>query len=262
MRSFHSYSRNFYRQRQEGSLTSAQNIVPLVLEYLQPKSVIDVGCGLGTWLAVFQSYGIVDILGLDGNHIDTKMLEIPKKYFSCADFRKPLPLGRTFDLVLSLEVAEHLPEEKADLFINSLTNLGRIILFSAAIPYQGGTNHLNLQWPDYWAQLFLKRRYLAVDCFRKRIWNNKDIEYWYAQDLLLFVQADTLDEHPKLKKEYEYASWCPLSIVHPEQYLSVARASAEEMSLGDIVPALPRLIYKSLKNRLAKSSSKAGTEKA
>jgi 2-polyprenyl-3-methyl-5-hydroxy-6-metoxy-1,4-benzoquinol methylase len=63
---------------------------------------------------------------------------------------QPLDLEKEFDLVVSLEVAEHLPASAADQFVNTLVKHGKKILFSAAIPGQGGQDHLNEQWPDYW----------------------------------------------------------------------------------------------------------------
>lgn len=89
-------------------------VVPLVLQLIQPRSVVDVGCGLGAWLRVFQEAGISDIQGVDGPHVDTATLEIPAARFTAIDLRVAFGMARTFDLVLSLEVAEHLPEVCAD----------------------------------------------------------------------------------------------------------------------------------------------------
>jgi len=75
------YSKDFYESLPEIAQLSAKEIVPLVLELIQPKSVIDVGCGLGTWLSVFKQHGIEDFLGVDGYYIDKKMLQIPEENF-------------------------------------------------------------------------------------------------------------------------------------------------------------------------------------
>ncbi len=148
------YTQKFYKDQSVGSRRSAEAIVPLVLTLIKPQSVIDVGCGLGIWLSVFKEFGVKDVFGIDGDHVDRSMLQIPNERFTAFDLKKPIPINRQFDLVISLEVAEHLPEDCAKTFIHSLTGLGPVILFSAAIPFQGGTNHLNEQWPDYWANHF------------------------------------------------------------------------------------------------------------
>jgi hypothetical protein len=106
-----------------------------------------------------------------------------------------LPLEREFDLVLSLEVAEHLPEESAAGFSQSLARLGPIVLFSAAAPQQGGTGHLNEQWPSYWVRHFAQNGFTVVDCLRDRIWRDERIEWRYRQNLLLFVRNDLFSQY-------------------------------------------------------------------
>jgi len=108
------YTKEFYRIQQPGSLQAARTIVPLVAQLIKPKSVVDVGCGTGTFLSVFRENGIEDILGIDGNYVDRNMLLIPKEYFLPQDITKSFKLGRRFDLVVSLEVAEHLPAHRAE----------------------------------------------------------------------------------------------------------------------------------------------------
>ena len=105
------------------------------------------------------------------------------------DLAQPLQIDRRFDLALSLEVAEHLPPECGSEFVQTLTDLSSVILFSAAIPFQGGTDHLNEQWPEYWADRFDARGYVPIDCIRRRIWRNEDVEWWYAQNLMFFVRG-------------------------------------------------------------------------
>lgn len=216
------YTESFYRKHSEGSRQSAKAIVPLVLELTKARSVIDLGCGVGGWLAVFKEFGIEDFLGVDGDYVDSTMLEIPPERFVPFDLTKPFRINKYFDLVVSLEVAEHLPRESAETFVDSLTSLGPLVLFSAAIPFQGGTDHVNEQWPDYWARLFHERGYAVIDCIRKKVWQNEDVEYWYAQNTLLFVRLDYLGNHPLLRSEFERTSPSQLSMVHPKQYLEAA----------------------------------------
>ncbi|XEC93657.1 class I SAM-dependent methyltransferase [Paenibacillus tarimensis] len=219
------YVKEYYEWQHDGTLSSAKEIVPFVLEYIQPQSVIDVGCGLGAWLSVFQEYGVQQIFGVDGAHIDPSMLKIPQNRFSAVDLEKPFHSNAKFDLVVSLEVAEHLPVASARTFIDSLVKLGPAVLFSAAIPFQGGLNHINEQWPEFWARYFLKHGYEAVDCIRKRIWDNKNVEWWYAQNMLIFAKRDDILNNPVLKKEYENTHVSQLSLVHPRQYLGYIQSN-------------------------------------
>jgi SAM-dependent methyltransferase len=186
---------------------------------IRPRHVIDVGCGFGTWLSVFREHDIDDVFGVDGDYVDKSKLEIPEDRYLSFDLRKPLRMNRQFDMVLSLEVAEHLPEECAETFVDSLTRLGPAILFSAAVPFQGGTHHVNEQWPEYWVRYFQEKGYVAIDCLRRKIWQNDDVAWWYAQNILVFATRKHLEEQPLLKKEYEFTGTSQLSIVHPKRYL-------------------------------------------
>jgi SAM-dependent methyltransferase len=213
------YTNTFFEGLREGAQQSARVIVPLVLQLLHPRRVVDVGCGWGNWLAVFREHGIDEIWGIDGEYVDRTKLQIPPERFLARDLTGPFELGRRFDLVVSLEVAEHLPAECAADFVRSLTCLGPLVLFSAAIPHQGGANHVNEQWPDYWAALFEERGYVPVDCLRRKVWDNDRVDWWYAQNMLLFAAREALEAYPLLQREYERAGSTPLSLVHPRKYL-------------------------------------------
>jgi SAM-dependent methyltransferase len=215
------YTGEFYKLHRDISRQSAKQIVPMVLELVRPKSVIDVGCGVGAWLSVFKEYGVDDIYGIDGDYVDRNMLEIPEQRFFPSDLSKAIRLNRQFDLVVSLEVAEHLPNNCAETFVDSLTKLGPVILFSAAIPHQGGTGHVNEQWPEYWAEHFQAKEYAVIDCIRKKIWTNNEVDYYYAQNILLFTKMDYLEKSPLLKSEHQSTNPASLSIVHPTKYLEV-----------------------------------------
>jgi peptidoglycan/xylan/chitin deacetylase (PgdA/CDA1 family)/SAM-dependent methyltransferase len=210
------YTPAYYSTIEEGSRRSAREIVPLVLELTHPRNVVDVGCGPGTWLSVFEEFGIEEYLGIDGDHIDPNLLQIPRDRFVPFDLKNPLQLDRQFDLVVSLEVAEHLPVTHAETFIDSVTSLGPVVLFSAAIPLQWGENHLNGRWPCYWVQHFSKKGYIVVDCLRKTIWNRQNVEPWYAQNMLIFVRQDRIARYPLLKSELERTDVSQLAMVHPD----------------------------------------------
>ena len=244
-----SYTRDFYQLIGEGTRTSAREIIPLLLDLLQPilpKSVVDVGCGTGSWLAAFHKLGIADCLGIDGDYVDRTILQIPLNQFQSADLKQPLQINRKFDLAISLEVAEHLPATCAENFVNSLTQLAPVILFSAAIPFQGGVEHVNEQWPQYWVYYFQKNGYAVIDCLRKKIWNNDKVEPWYAQNILIFVKQEYLSGYPRLVNEYQNTDMNQLAIVHPKIYfysLQAARNSAHNLQSESVkqVSASPQL---------------------
>ena len=217
------YTEDYYAARRLGdirpSASSARVIVPLVLELVQPKSVIDVGCGTGEWLLVFEEHGVEDVWGVDGGWVSKEMLEIVEERFVPLDLEQPFHMDRTFDLVVSLEVAEHLPEECANTFVDSLTRLGPVVLFSAAIPHQGGRNHINEQWPEYWAERFHDKDYVVIDCLRRRIWRNENVAKWYRQNILMFAAREHLEDQPSLSQEYTLCGTSQLSVVLPENYL-------------------------------------------
>jgi SAM-dependent methyltransferase len=247
----------------DGSRSSAEVIVPLVLEFLPVSSVVDIGCGDGTWLSVFRALGVTDIFGLDGEYIDRDLLQVSHECFQAADLSKPFALGRTFDLAVSLEVAEHLPADCTVLFVDSLTRLAPMVLFSAAIPFQSGNQHINEQWPDKWAELFKRHDFLPVDFIRKRIWNNQAVEWWYTQNTLLFVQAKFLETNALLKGEFERTNPDQLQLVHPRQYLYVKSLHSEAVARAQTPPGIRAafgMLVVSLKNsirwRLGRPQSK------
>jgi SAM-dependent methyltransferase len=216
------YSKSFYEVQRLASIESARVIVPLVVDLVRPTSVIDFGCGVGTWLSAFSENGVRDVRGIDGPWVDGKALLIRPEQFVAADLAKPIDPGKRFDLAISLEVAEHLRAEHAATFVESLARASPLVLFSAAIPFQGGVRHYNEQWPEYWVALFRRCGYACVDCIREKVWNDSRVQYWYAQNTLLFVDEASLEKYPKLSREAARAP-LPLSLVHPKGYLGVMR---------------------------------------
>ncbi|MBI3853202.1 MAG: methyltransferase domain-containing protein [Verrucomicrobia bacterium] len=226
------YGREFFENQAASSLRSAEAIVPDLIQHLRPRSVVDVGCGVGTWLSVFLSHGMTDVLGIDGDYVDRGMLLVPKDVFMPHDLAEPLRLPRRFDLVLSLETAEHLPPTCAETFVRTLTGLGDVVVFSAAVPGQAWIKniHLNEQWPDYWVNLFRKNGYDVLDYVRRRVWSNDRVCWWYAQNILLFIKHDRYSAYAHLQNREvdDFHNAFPLSIVHPrflEQYADFDRMS-------------------------------------
>jgi SAM-dependent methyltransferase len=232
------YTTEFYTTISSGSQDSARKIVPYIIDLIQPKSVVDIGCGTGYWLSAFQKYEIDDVLGIDGEYVDRTMLQIPVECFLSHDLTQPLNLNRRFDLAVSLEVAEHIPENKARQFIDSLVRHSDVVLFSVAIPYQPGAYHVNCQWIDYWAEIFDEKGFILVDCIRLKFWQNQKVNYFYSQNMFLAVKKAQIDKYPALHDIDCYKGNNPPSLVHPEIYLDNARNLPVKKALSLLIDSL------------------------
>lgn len=233
------YNSEFYLNEGESSSRSAETIVGLVYSLVHPHTVVDVGCGIGAFLSEFKSLGVKEFLGIDGDWVDLDSLIIDSKNFMKWDVCQELNIERKFELVVSLETAEHLPETCAETFIDNLVKLGDVILFSAAIPFQGGAHHVNLQWPGYWSRLFKKRGYVFVDMIRMALWNDKNVDYHYAQNSIIYVKETEMRRYPLLLEAYNKEIEEPFSLVHPNRYL---REIASLEKYRKFVPAKLRKI--------------------
>ncbi len=187
------YQAEFFDYIEAGARRSAATIIRSLAGVLRIESVLDMGCGRGAWLSEWRKHGVTDITGVDGPYVDRSTLLIPADRFVSADLSRPLDLGRRFDLVQSLEVAEHLPGRAADVFVDSLTRHGSMILFSAAVPGQGGEHHVNEQPYGYWREKFRARGYVLFDAVRPLVAGDRRVEAWYRYNTLLFVAEPAID---------------------------------------------------------------------
>ncbi|MCL2768450.1 MAG: class I SAM-dependent methyltransferase [Synergistaceae bacterium] len=207
------YSEDFYSDYAK-IVSSLDTVVSLIMRIANPASVVDFGCAVGGALSCFKEKGVSEILGVDGFWVKEEQLLIAKDEFIRHDFNKGfLSLPKKYDLAISTEVAEHVEDANADAFIETLINASDIIVFSAAVPGQGGTNHVNEQWPQYWIDKFSKHDFVVIDCIREYLWNNDDVPFLYRQNLLLFCKNDktSLLSLPEItSKRYD--------IIHPVHY--------------------------------------------
>lgn len=242
------YTQKFYSNQCEKSLQSAEQVVPFVIELIEPKSVVDVGCGVGTWLKPFIDRGITDVIGLDGDYVNRNKLYIPKEKFISMDLKKPIQLKRKFDLAISLEVAEHIPGEFADQFIKGLTELSDVVLFSAAIPFQGGTDHLNEQWQSYWATIFQKHGFVPVNYIKEKIWDNKGVLSWYKQNVVMYIKDDLLINSDLFKNCSVVNNFSLLDCVHPETFFNVMLISKITITqILHTLKAFPSALWRKIK---------------
>ena len=211
------YNDNFHKVHFQESLNSAKEIVPIILSYFKPDSVLDVGCGLGTWLTIFEQNGC-EIFGIDGDYVKKEDLVIDINKFKDLDLNLKFDLHKKYDLVTSLEVAEHILPSNAKLFVDSLCQHSDLVLFSAAIPGQEGTLHYNEQCNEYWVEIFSQNGYQCIDFLRHEIWNIKNVSWWYRQNILFFLKESEI-ENPIFKLLVKEKNQFKNTYVHPELFL-------------------------------------------
>lgn len=207
------YSAEFYEGQSARSRASAQEILPIVFDLIGPRSTVDVGCGVGTWLEVAQELGATQTVGIEGTWIKSSGFEA-KVEIRSQNLESPVREPESFDLAISMEVAEHLSPERAESFVEDLCDLAPHVLFSAAIPGQGGTNHVNERWQSYWTCLFAARGFGVRDVIRPKVWFNLGVEYWYAQNALLFSRGHPINQTARVDRVH------PFHILSPKRILN------------------------------------------
>ncbi len=236
------YDNNFFSERSELALESARVITPVVLRYVKPHSVIDVGCGCGEWLKVFQDLGVTDIQGIDGDYVEQSQLLIPQARFRAADLNQPVEINREYDLAICLEVAEHVAPSSGQILVKNLVKAAPLILFSAAIPGQGGIGHINEQWPKYWQLAFAEHDYVRLDVIRPSIWQDRRVAWWYQQNVFLFASPEAIAKSEILRR----AAKSKLELVNKKIFERLTRLT----SVRGILHELPYATGRMLRNRL------------
>jgi SAM-dependent methyltransferase len=176
---------DYAHDRNPHTVAGACAALPHIFPNWRPKSMLDVGCGLGTWLKAALDFGVSDVFGVDGIDIPEEQFLVSTSQRGIQDLTKPWNLGRRFEVALCMEVAEHLPKSHASTLIDALVLHSDYIVFSAACPGQGGQHHVNCQWPQYWQSFFNERGYACSDDIRWLIWNDPRIEPWYRQNIFI-----------------------------------------------------------------------------
>ncbi len=249
------YDAAFFDGLETGSVKSARKYADVLSSLISPRSVIDVGCGTGAWLLAFKEGGATELVGLDGDWVhEGELLDRDIRFIACdLNERQQLPTSVRADLAMSLEVAEHLEESSADSFVHTLTDFSDVVLFSAAYSGQGGTNHINEQPHTYWAQKFGSRGYVPFDIFRARFWADASIDWWYRQNVFLYVKSGS-DAHVMLTSK-GYAPMTEISFmdcVHPELLMRDRDASKQFLSrpVRSFVPRPVKSVARGVRNIL------------
>jgi len=211
------YTADFYDAIERGSYQSALAILGELFRLYVPDRVVDVGCGRAAWLAAAEQLGSRTLKGIDGDWISPSDLLSESIVFEQQDLSKPIRVDAKFDLCICVEVAEHLESGDGGKLLDSLCELSDLIVFSAAIPGQGGVDHVNEQWQSYWITEFATRGFAYYDLFRPRFWDDDAVEWWYRQNIFLFSRGEPafLSAIPKGRLDTDITD-----IIHPENVAS------------------------------------------
>ena len=236
------YNADYYSWRESPAKISAEIIVPILIKMFPTESVVDIGCAEGAWLSVFKANGTKKIQGYDGLWLNREKLIIEEIFFKgcCLDTFQVDPKIH-FDLSVCLEVAEHLNESSADNLILQLTNLADRVLFSAAIPGQGGLHHINEQPPEYWKRKFNSLGFRQKDIIRPIIWNDDRIAWWYRQNIFIYEKSTKAENclHDSLDGN---------CLVHPEAFREkLIEMDIDNISVRNLCNALIKKLIKRLK---------------
>jgi SAM-dependent methyltransferase len=244
------YNAQFYELLREITSASAAIVVPIVMNLIRPESVVDIGCGIGIWLRAFSEAGVGRVLGWDGAYVDRDLLAIAPGCFQEADLEYPLSIPGGFDLACSLEVAEHLTAAAGNAIVAALCAAAPVVMFSAAVPSQGGDHHINEQWPSYWIRRFETHGFRMIDALRPQIMADQRIAYYYRQNLMMFASEEGLIRHPALRNlpgspGILGLEWVHISVHEAElRQLSELRELSDRATLRRFFRALPRQLVK------------------
>jgi|SRR5882724_8561931 len=220
-----------------------------------PTSLLDVGCGVGTWLKAAADRGVIDIFGIDGINIPREKLLIPPENFACYDLTVPVDLGRRFEKAICLEVGEHLNDAASRVLIGTLTRHSDAVIFSAACPGQPGQHHVNCQWPDYWQQLFNAAGFVCEDTLRATLWDDPQIEYWYKQNIFVACRDAQAGKEARIKAILHPETQAFLAKPVPSFEDHVAQIENGRMTIGWYVKTPPRALLRKIRRGFFKSAS-------
>lgn len=213
------YDKVFYEYQLIGAARSARAALAPIVDALGGiASILDVGCGAGAWLVEYERLGVRDVLGVDGAYVEAGSLLCPAEWVAPRDITKPFDFGRNFELVQCLEVAEHVTKESSEILVENLTRHGARILFSAAVPGQGGENHVNEQDYEFWRELFKLKGYRLFDFVRPLISGAATIEPWYRYNILFFVRDDAIHELPDAVRAHRVPDFADIRDYSPISY--------------------------------------------
>jgi len=213
------YDDAYHSARLDETTRSAAVVVPLLVDLFPwMSSVVDFGCGTGAWLHQFQLCGVRRVLGLDGADVSSTLLQLDRSDIRRVDFREPLPSIGRFDLALSLDAVDCLPDVAVQPFIAALTEVSDVVVFSAPVPGQSFHPTSNERWASYWVALFAEKQFRCFDVLRERLWYDQRVHWCYSQNILIFASESRHDISARLSSLSRRG---PVDVVHPRAFESL-----------------------------------------
>jgi hypothetical protein len=252
------YDSNFYG---DGDLAfrAARIILAEVAKYHEFTSLVDFGCGAGGWLRaaaelIRQRWGAEPrLLGIDGPYAQQfAVCEGAEFLFQNLQTRVQ-EVGR-FQIAISMEVAEHLTPSRATSFVEDIVASSDAVLFSAAIPGQGGDNHINEQWQSYWVQNFAAVGYECFDVLRRALWCDELLArcpFYVGNGLLYVRRGNPLGGVLKGKgiSEVQPVRGYPADVVHPGVFKT---AHFEQAGPTTLISSFPRALVRAVAKRVGR----------
>ncbi len=165
----------------------AGNMVDSIITHMNPENVLDLGCGACNFANVLDEHGY-PVLAVDGSKYAQETAN-EGVAFTLWDLREPIDLGMQYDLVLCVEVIEHIDAEFEDITLDTITNhAADWIMFTGAKPGQRGKGHVNCRELDYWETKLERRGIILQPKLTKKIqqeWREKKVRWWYVEGLII-----------------------------------------------------------------------------
>jgi len=154
----------------------------------KPNSVIDVGCGTGALLAQLKQNGF-KLRGLEYSDAGIASCRERGLHVEKFDLESEEAIEGSWDLTVSFEVAEHLPESMADNYVRVITQFSPVVIMSAATVGQGGKDHVNEQPHEYWIAKMRRRSFDYDEETSHQVraeWAENGVAPWYVNNAMIF----------------------------------------------------------------------------
>jgi hypothetical protein len=192
-----SYTPNFYEEVASRADVASQICANLLKETLLIETLIDVGSGTGIWTRNFlltidqlKELTSIDLPTTRRIYLEDSSLDLSKIRIIEQDLvANPYLPEEIFDLTICVEVLEHLVEDAGIKLIEEFGKKTKFLLFSAAVPGQGGTHHINEQKYAYWYEKLKNSGFVPLDIMRPSL-NKPEVPSYYRHNIVLWVNLN------------------------------------------------------------------------